>query len=52
MLGGEPTSSHLGRAFLSSYVAVHGFRDYRATVSATNLASTGVMVREEYVSAR
>jgi hypothetical protein len=51
-LGGEPTVAHLSRSFLASYVAVHSFTDYRATVSATNRASTGMMVREEYVSAR
>jgi hypothetical protein len=51
-VGGAPTSAHLGRSLLSSYVAVHTFKDYRATVSATNLAQTGVMVREEYLSAR
>jgi hypothetical protein len=51
-VGGVATSAHLGRSFLSSYVAVHTFKDYRATVSATNLAQTGVMVREEYLSAR
>ena len=50
--GGEPTTAHLGRSFLSTYVAVHAFTDYRATVSATNLAATGVMVREEYLSSR
>lgn len=51
-VGGEPTPAHLGRGFLSSYVAIHAFKDYRATVSATNLAPTGLMVREEYLSAR
>ena len=50
--GGEATTAHLGAAFLRSYVAEHAFTDYRATVSATNLAPTGVMVREEYLSAR
>jgi hypothetical protein len=50
--GGEPTAAHLSRGFLASYVAVHAFADYRATVSATNLAPTGIMVREEYFSAR
>jgi len=49
-VGGEPTAEHLSRGMLSSYVAVHHFTDYRATVSATNLASTGIMVREEYIS--
>lgn len=51
-LGGEPTAAHLTRGVLSTYVAVHQFTDYRATISATNLASTGLMVREEYFSAR
>ncbi len=50
--GGEPTAPHLSRGFLATYVAVHTFTDYRATVSATNLSDTGVMVREEYLSAR
>ena len=51
-VGGEPTATHLGRGALASYEAVHLFTDYRATVSATNLAPTGVMVREEYLSLR
>lgn len=51
-IGGEPTAGHLSRGALSSFVAVHQYRDYRGTVSATNLAATGVMVREEYFSAR
>ena len=51
-LGGEPTVAHLSRGLLATYVAVHAFTDYRATVSATNLAQTGIMVREEYLSAR
>lgn len=51
-LGGEATAAHLSRGALSTYVAVHQFTDYRATITATNLASTGVMVREEYFSAR
>jgi hypothetical protein len=51
-LGGEPTVAHLSRGLLSTYVATHTFTDYRATVSASNLAETGVMVREEYLSAR
>lgn len=51
-VGGEATTAHLGARFLRSYVAEHAFTDYRATVSATNLAPTGVMVREEYLSAR
>jgi len=42
----------LSQGLLATYVAVHTFTDYRATVSATNLAHTGVMVREEYLSAR
>jgi hypothetical protein len=49
---GEAAASHLGRGFLSSYVAEHAFTDYRATVTATNLGDTGVMVREQYLSAR
>jgi hypothetical protein len=49
---GQPTDGHLGRSFMSTYVAVHTFSDYRATISATNLADTGVMVREEYLSVR
>lgn len=51
-LGGEPTAAHLAHGPLSTYVASHELRDYRATVSATNLARTGVMVREQYFSAR
>jgi hypothetical protein len=51
-LGGAPTAAHLARAPLSTYVAVHSFTDYRATISATNLPPTGVMVREEYLSVR
>jgi hypothetical protein len=51
-VGGEPTVAHLSRGLLATYVAVHVFTDYRATVSATNLAPTGMMVREEYLSAR
>jgi hypothetical protein len=51
-LGGEPTVAHLSRGLLSTYVATHAFTDYRATVSASNLGETGVMVREEYLSAR
>ena len=50
--GGEPTPTHLSRGVLSTFVSVHQFTDYRATVSATNLAATGTMVREEYLSAR
>jgi hypothetical protein len=50
--GGKPTVAHLSHGLLSTYVAVHAFTDYRATVSATNLAPTGMMVREEYLSAR
>lgn len=49
-VGGEATAEHLSNGALSSYVAVHPFTDYRATISATNLAGTGVMVREEYLS--
>lgn len=48
--GGKPTVAHLSRGLLSTYVAVHVFTDYRATISATNLAPTGMMVREEYLS--
>ncbi|MDB4947026.1 MAG: uncharacterized protein JWP97_6560 [Labilithrix sp.] len=50
--GGAPTAAHLGAGVLRSYLAEHTFTDYRATVSATNLAPTGVMVREQYLSAR
>ena len=50
--GGEPTVAHLSHGLLSTSVAEHVFTDYRATVSATNLTPTGVMVREEYLSAR
>lgn len=49
---GEAAESHLARGFLSSYVAEHTFTDYRATVTATNLGDTGVMVREQYLSVR
>jgi hypothetical protein len=51
-VGGEATAAHLGHGPLSSYVAEHHFTDYAATISATNLAPTGVMVRERYVSTR
>ncbi|HEX4405948.1 MAG TPA: hypothetical protein VH560_14020 [Polyangia bacterium] len=51
-LAGQPTAAHLSSGQLATYVAAHVFRDYRATISATNLAPTGVMVREEYLSAR
>jgi hypothetical protein len=50
--GGEATSAHLAHGFLSSYVAEHTYSDYRATVSATNMGKTGVMVREQYLSVR
>lgn len=50
--GGSPTAAHLGRSFLATYVATHTFHDYRATISATNLAPTGIMLREEYLSTR
>ena len=50
--GGEATSVHLAHGFLSSYVAEHTYSDYRATVSATNMGKTGVMVREQYLSVR
>lgn len=49
---GEPTVAHLSHGLLATFVAVHTFTDYRATVSATNLAQTGMMVREEYLSVR
>ena len=51
-VGGEPTVAHLSHGFLASYVAEHTFDDYRATVSATNMASNGIMVREQYLSVR
>lgn len=51
-VGGEATAAHLGHGYLSSFVAEHVFTDYRATVSATNMGKTGVMVREQYLSAR
>lgn len=51
-VGGAPTSAHLSRGPLSSYVAEHTFKDYQASVSATNLQKTGIMVRESYISAR
>jgi hypothetical protein len=51
-IGGEATVAHLGHGFLSSYVAEHTYSDYRATVSATNMGKTGVMVREQYLSVR
>lgn len=50
--GGEANAAYLGRSFLSTYVTVRTFKDYRVTFTATNLAPTGVMVREEYLSAR
>ena len=49
---GVPTAAHLGRSFMSTFVAEHTYTDYRATISATNLAQTGIMVREEYLSVR
>lgn len=49
---GQAAEAHLAHGFLSSYVAEHTFADYRATVTATNLADTGVMVREQYLSVR
>lgn len=49
---GAATAAHLARGQLWTYSAVHLFTDYRATVSATNLAPTGVMVREEFLSVR
>ena len=45
-------SPRISGVVLATYGAEHRFADYRATVSATNLAETGVMVREEYLSAR
>ena len=50
--GGEATAAHLGHGLMSTFVAEHSFTDYRASVAATNLAPTGVMVREAYISAR
>lgn len=50
--GGEADSAHLGHGFLASYVAEHTYSDYRATVSATNMGKSGVMVREQYLSVR
>ncbi|HTA19274.1 MAG TPA: hypothetical protein VK989_08275 [Polyangia bacterium] len=49
---GTPTAAHLSSGQLATFVATHVFTDYRATISATNLAPTGVMVREEYLSVR
>ncbi len=49
---GAPTAGHLSSGQLATFVATHVFTDYRATISATNLAPTGVMVREEYLSVR
>jgi hypothetical protein len=51
-VGGQPTAAHLSRGLLSTFVAIHVFTDYRATISATNLPPTGTMVREEYLSLR
>jgi hypothetical protein len=51
-VGGAATAAHLSGGPLYTYVAVHNFSDYRATISATNLPPTGVMVREEYLSVR
>lgn len=51
-VGGDATVAHLSHGYLSSYVAEHTFADYRATVSATNMASGGMMVREQYLSVR
>lgn len=47
---GEPRAEYLGRSVLATYVAEHAFANYRATVAATNLARTGVMVREQYLA--
>lgn len=49
---GAATVTHLSHGVLSTYSATHTFADYRATIVATNLAPTGVMVREEYLSMR
>lgn len=48
--GGEPTTAHLAHGFMASYEAEHTFQDYRATISATNMGRSGVMVREQYLS--
>ena len=50
--GGEATAEHLSAGFMRTFVAEHRFTDYRAKVSATNMAHTGVMVREDYTSAK
>lgn len=49
-LAGAPTAAHLSHGLLATFVAVHTFTDYRASITATNLAPTGTMVREEYLS--
>jgi hypothetical protein len=51
-VGGEPTAADLAHGTMSTYVAERVFTDYRASVSATNLAHTGVIVREQYFSAK
>jgi hypothetical protein len=48
--GGEATTAHLAHGFLACYEAEHAFQDYRATISATNMGKSGVMVREQYLS--
>ena len=50
--GGAATEAHLSRGGFVTYVVEHGFHDYHATVSATNIPGTGVMVREQYFSVR
>ncbi len=47
---GEATTAHLAHGALASYEAEHAFLDYRATISATNMGKSGVMVREQYLS--
>ena len=47
---GAATEAHLRSGLLHSYVAEHVFTDYRATIVATDLGKSGVMVREQYLS--
>lgn len=49
---GEPAAAYLSRGMLTTFIVEHTFTDYRATVTATNLGETGMMVREQYLSAR
>ena len=51
-VGGKATATHLESGRFATYVTERTFRDYSASITATNLAPTGVMVREQYMSLR